>query len=94
MGGVPRPLKAGTQRHLHLVFTIFIVFITSGARHDHGPAVRRSLLRRHRHRPRAALPQGRGQGRLLQPAELHRRHLRQVRPAPARRDRQEGEWLT
>jgi hypothetical protein len=37
---------------------------------------------------------GGGQGGLQQPAELHSRHLRQIRPATAWRDRQEGQSFT
>lgn len=63
---------------------------SSGARHDHGPALRGRLLRGHRHGPRAQVPQGRGQGGVQQPAELHRGHQRALRAAAARRHRQAG----
>ncbi|CAN7990801.1 unnamed protein product [Ixodes hexagonus] len=60
------------------------------AGHDHGPAVRRRLLRGHRHGPGAQVPQGRRPRGLLQPAELHRRHQRPLRPAAARGHREAG----
>lgn len=59
----------------------------SGAGHDHGPFVRRGLLRRHRHGPRAEVPQGGGASGLLQSAELHCCYQRSLCAAAARRDR-------
>ena len=53
----------------------------SGACHDHGSTVRGRLLRRHRHWPRAEVPEGRRQSCLLQPAELHCRHQCSLRAA-------------
>lgn len=58
----------------------------SGAGDDHGPALRRGLLRRHRHRPRAQVPQGGRAGGLLQPTELHCCYQRPLRAAAARGD--------
>ena len=55
---------------------------------DYGPFLRRRLLRGHRHRPGAQVPEGSGPRGLLQPAELHRGHLGPIRAAAARRDRQ------
>ena len=65
----------------------------SRAGDDHGSAVWRRLLRRHRHRPRAQVPERRRPRGVLQPAELHQRHQRALRAAAARRHRQEGTYL-
>ena len=67
---------------------------SSRAGDDHGPAVRRRVLRGHRHRPRAEVPQGGGARRLLQPAELHRGDQRALRPTAAGRHRQEGAYCS
>lgn len=58
--------------------------------HDHEPAVRRRVLRWHRHRPRAQVPEGCGPGGLLEPAELHIGDFRALRAAAARGHRQAG----
>ena len=62
------------------------IFVCSGACHDNGPIVRRRVLRGYRHRPRAEVPQGGGPSGLLQSAELHRSHQRQIRATSTWRD--------
>ena len=57
---------------------------------DHRQTVRRGVLCRHRRRPRPQVPQGSGPSGLLQPAELHSCHQRQVCPASTWRHWQEG----
>lgn len=80
--GTRGALRARSQRRAQCGFAL----CRSGAGDDHGPALRRGLLRRHRHRPRAQVPQGSGAGGLLQPTELHCCYQRPLRAAAARGD--------
>lgn len=93
VGGVPRPLKAGTclMFRLYLVLPYSVAGVFSGVGADNGPTVRRCLLRGHRYGSGAEVPEGRGTRILQQPAGLYGSHLGAFRSAESRRGRETSE---
>lgn len=71
-------------------FWVSVGFCRSGAGNHHGPAVRGRVLRGHRHRPGAQVPEGSRSSVVLESAELHRSHQRSLRSAPVGRHWQAG----